>query len=165
MPLNTKSLALLQLVNPELSDKIKQLAEMMDLAGEPIQVVQGLRSYAQQAALYAQGRTQPGNIVTDSPPGHSWHEFGLAADVCPESLLATPNWSPSSPIWKDLGNKGKSLGLFWGGDFTHIHDQPHFQLNGTFPLSPNDEARQTFMQAGMTSVWKEAGLSTGEETA
>lgn len=165
MPLNARSLALLQLVNPDLSAKITQLAEMMELAGEPIQVVQGLRSWAQQAALYAKGRTQSGDIVTNAPAGHSWHEFGMACDVCPESLLSLPNWSPGSPVWNDLGAKGKSLGLYWGGDFVHIPDRPHFQLNGTFPVSPNDEARQTFIDGGMVAVWKDAGLNTGEENA
>lgn len=163
MPLNSRSIALLQLVNPELSSKAHQLAEMMELAGQPIQVVQGLRSWAQQAALYAKGRTQPGDIVTNAPAGHSWHEFGMAIDVCPESLLTTPGWEPNSPIWPDLGSKGKSLGLMWGGDFIHIPDRPHFQLTGSFPVSPNDEARSLFMEAGMAGVWQQAGLPTGEE--
>lgn len=155
--MDSVSEALLSLVNPLLADKIRLLAEMMDLTGEPIRVEQGLRSWSKQAEIYAQGRTAPGEIVTNAPPGHSWHEFGLAVDVCPLSLLPTVNWTPESPIWTDMGSKGKSLGLFWGGDFSHP-DRPHFQLTGTFPVSPDDETRQVFKDGGMLSVWEEAGL-------
>lgn len=45
-------------------------------------VYYGLRTAAEQAALYAQGRTTPGAIVTNAPPGRSAHEHGLAVDVC-----------------------------------------------------------------------------------
>lgn len=163
MSLNARSLALLQMVNAGLAAKVRQLSEMMELAGHPIQVIQGLRSWAQQQALYAKGRTAPGSIVTNAPAGHSWHEFGMAVDVCPESLLTTPGWEPDSPIWPDLGAKGKSLGLYWGGDFVHNPDRPHFQLTGTLPISPDDETRQIFMDAGMVGVWQQAGLPTGED--
>lgn len=47
------------------------------------QITSGKRLTDQQAALYAQGRTLPGPIVTDAPPGTSAHEFGLAIDVAP----------------------------------------------------------------------------------
>lgn len=158
MPLNARSLQLLTAIHPALAKKAEQLAEMMELAGHPIQIVQGLRSWVQQADLYAQGRTKPGPIVTKAPPGHSWHEFGLAIDIVPQELLTTPGWEPDSPIWPDLGAKGKSLGLFWGGDFQSIPDRPHFQLTGSWPESPTDETRQTFLDGGMVAVWQQGGL-------
>lgn len=159
--MDSGSEAKLQLVCPALADKIRQLSDMMDFAGEPIRVEQGLRSWATQARLYRQGRSDPGEIVTNAPPGHSWHEFGLAVDCCPISLLATRNWSPESPIWVDYGSKAKTLGLFWGGDFVHAPaDRPHVQLEGAFPVSPNDEVRQILLNQGMQAVWREAGLIT-----
>lgn len=157
----------LSFVCPQLAAKIRTLAEMMEVgSSEPIEVVQAFRSWGQQQKEWAQGRTAPGPIVTNAPPGHSWHEFGMAVDVCPVSLTSTPNWSPESPIWINLANKGKSLGLFWGGDFIHCQpDQPHFQLTGKFPVSPNDEVRQIFLNAGMVELWAEAGLfDTGTTT-
>ena len=30
----------------------------------------------------AQGRTKPGKIVTNSPGGKSWHNYGLGVDFC-----------------------------------------------------------------------------------
>src|SRR5690348_15494967 len=41
-------------------------------------VTSGSRTYAEQNALYAQGRTKPGNIVTNARGGYSWHNFALA---------------------------------------------------------------------------------------
>ena len=38
----------------------------------------GLRTYAESDALYAQGRTKPGKIVTNAKAGQSYHNFGLA---------------------------------------------------------------------------------------
>lgn len=132
----------------------------MELAGEPIEVIRGFASWADQQKEFDQGRITPGPIVTHAPPGHSWHEFGLALDACPVSLRATKNWSPESPIWKDFGNKAKSLGLFWGGDFIHVPpDRPHMQLTGIFPVSPTDEVRQIFRNKGMMAVWQAAGLT------
>lgn len=46
-------------------------------------VTSGVRDSAQQAALYAQGRTAPGPVVTDAPAGTSAHEYGLAIDAYP----------------------------------------------------------------------------------
>jgi peptidoglycan L-alanyl-D-glutamate endopeptidase CwlK len=50
-------------------------------AGIDLVVVQALRTKEQQDALYAQGRTAPGRVVTDARPGFSWHNFGRAYDV------------------------------------------------------------------------------------
>ena len=45
-----------------------------------MKVICGTRTYDEQAELYAQGRTKPGPKVTNSPPGYSWHNFGVAWD-------------------------------------------------------------------------------------
>ena len=55
-------------------------------------VSSGFRSSSEQATLYAQGRSQyeisnqvtkplGGFVVTNAPPGHSAHNYGLAIDV------------------------------------------------------------------------------------
>ena len=55
--------------------------ELVAKDGVTIEVISGLRSWAQQAALFAQGRTKPGRIVTKARPGSSWHNYGLAIDL------------------------------------------------------------------------------------
>ena len=46
-------------------------------------IVQDYRTYAQQDALYAKGRTTSGSIVTNAKGGQSNHNFALAVDVFP----------------------------------------------------------------------------------
>ena len=56
------------------------------------EITSGFRSFQEQAALYALGRTQneilnrvakhgAGDAVTDAPPGESAHNYGLAIDI------------------------------------------------------------------------------------
>jgi peptidoglycan L-alanyl-D-glutamate endopeptidase CwlK len=68
--------ARLTLICPKLADKIRTLAEMLAQEGILIRVVQGLRSWNEQDALYAMGRTAPGKIVTNVKGGYSYHCFG-----------------------------------------------------------------------------------------
>lgn len=39
------------------------------------------RTFQEQDAIYAQGRTTPGNIVTYAKGGQSYHNYGLAVDI------------------------------------------------------------------------------------
>jgi len=45
-------------------------------------VDQTLRTNQEQDELYAQGRSKSGNIVTRSKGGDSYHNYGLAFDIC-----------------------------------------------------------------------------------
>lgn len=155
------SLDLLAQVLPVLAFKIGALdaAFEAEYPDDSLCVVQGLRSYEDQAKEYAQGRTAPGRIVTSAPPGHSMHEFGLAVDLCPASLKAKPNWDPTNPKWEWLAQKGVELGLTVGAHFVHAPpDKPHFQLTGRFPPSPNEEMREVLKNVGIVAVWVESGL-------
>jgi peptidoglycan L-alanyl-D-glutamate endopeptidase CwlK len=60
-----------------------------------IRVVQGLRSWTEQDALYAMGRTAPGKIVTNVKGGYSYHNYGMAVDCVP-SIHGSTSW-PISP--------------------------------------------------------------------
>ena len=157
-PLSEKKLAL---VNPELAALVRKLDAdyQQKHPGDRLIVQQGLRSFEQQAAIYAQGRTAPGEIVTHAPPGHSWHEFGMAIDVCPKSLLSVRNWDPENPIWSELAITGRSLGLFPGAYYVHVPpDRPHFQLTGSLPVSPDDATREAYAKGGLPYVWADANL-------
>lgn len=47
------------------------------------QVNYGDRTFDEQTALYNQGRTTPGAVITDAQAGQSAHNFGLAVDFQP----------------------------------------------------------------------------------
>jgi len=93
--------------------------------GITIKVISGLRSYAEQDALYAKGRTRPGSIVTNARGGYSNHNFGIAFDI---GVFRGTSYLAESPQYKAVGAIGTELGLDWGGNWTSIKDEPHFQL-------------------------------------
>ncbi|EPB7466460.1 M15 family metallopeptidase [Listeria innocua] len=87
------------------------------------------RSHAEQNALYEQGRTKPGNIVTQAKGGQSNHNYGVAVDLC----LYTDDgkdviWETNTKRWKRVVAVAKSVGFKWGGDWTDFKDYPHFEL-------------------------------------
>lgn len=96
-------------------------------------IVQDYRTYAQQDALYAKGRTASGNIVTNAKGGQSNHNFALAVDVFPlwedgKLHMDAKSDTTNIKILKKIAPVGKSIGLEWGGDWKSIVDNPHFQL-------------------------------------
>lgn len=143
-------------VYPQLAAKIRQLSDAMAGLGVTIRVTQGLRTYSEQAALYAQGRTQPGPVVTEAAAGYSWHNFGLAIDIVP--MTPAPDWNIQHPAWTQLVEQGANLGLVSGAQFRTFPDWPHFQLTGVLPLSPDDQTRQLFATGGIVAVWAATGL-------
>lgn len=169
--MDTASTIRLQAVCPQLAGKVQQVdAEFQrqtdDGTGNTdcLEVVQGVRFFQYQQNLWLQGRDangnviDPGKVVTNAPPGHSWHEFGMAVDVVPQSLLSVPGWNPESPLWAKITAIAESYGLACGSCWMH-KDLPHLQLTGRFPVSPDDEVRQIFKDSGMTGVWQEAGVA------
>jgi peptidoglycan L-alanyl-D-glutamate endopeptidase CwlK len=152
--------ARLQEVHPRLARIVRQMADILELDKPPVtlRVTQGLRSWREQAQLYAQGRSAPGKVVTNAEPGHSWHNFGLAVDVVPFDLEGQPDWNTSHPIWQRLVRLGTSLGLVAGAQFRTFPDQPHFQLTGKLPMSPDLEVRESYGQSGIAGIWKDSGL-------
>jgi peptidoglycan LD-endopeptidase CwlK len=93
--------------------------------GITIKVISGLRTYEEQDALYAQGRTKPGKIVTNARGGYSNHNFGIAFDV---GVFEGSNYIEESPEYKAVGAIGVELGLAWGGNWKSMQDEPHFEL-------------------------------------
>lgn len=127
-PMDAASEARLARVNPQLAGRIRLLAAELRAQGINITVASGLRTFAEQDALYAQGRTKPGSIVTNARGGQSLHNYGLAIDVVPLGANGQPNWSVGNDVWQKIGAAGKRQGLEWGGDWTSFVDRPHFQM-------------------------------------
>jgi hypothetical protein len=92
-----------------------------------LRVVQGYRSVEEQNKLYAQGRTEPGNKVTNAKGGESYHNYGLAMDVV-RMENGQPNWN--KPITQDIANIGIQQGFSWGGSWAgKFKDYPHFEMS------------------------------------
>ena len=105
-------------------------------AGLDILITCTYRSGAEQDALYAQGRTTPGKIVTRAKAGQSAHNATDAAgkpaarafDIVP-LRNGKAIWTASDPAWATAGAIGMELGLVWyGAPGSKFKESPHFQL-------------------------------------
>jgi peptidoglycan LD-endopeptidase CwlK len=110
---------------PEVQPYARALVTKAAANGITIKVISGLRTYAEQDDLYAQGRTKPGQIVTNARAGYSNHNFGIAFDI---GVFEGSRYLDESPKYKAVGVLGMDLGLEWGGNWKTIQDEPHFQL-------------------------------------
>ncbi|MEK3718882.1 M15 family metallopeptidase [Paenibacillus sp. FSL R7-0333] len=131
-----KSMPRMSGLHPVLVAGTVALIERCYARGVPILITQGLRTIKEQDALYAQGRTKPGNIVTNARGGYSNHNFGLAIDF---ALLLPDGSSVSWDMkrdgdkdgiadWLEVAQEAKALGFEWGGDWTSFKDYPHLQM-------------------------------------
>ncbi len=109
----------------EVQPMARALVQKAALNGIRIKIISGLRTYAEQDELYAQGRTKPGSIVTKAKGGFSNHNFGIAFDI---GVFEGQKYLPDSDKYKAVGVLGTDLGLEWGGNWKTIVDQPHYQL-------------------------------------
>jgi len=90
---------------PAVLRKRDELVRLCKSEGVPIKITSAFRSIAEQDALYAQGRTKPGSIVTNAKGGQSLHNYGVAFDVCFDSK------TPYQGNWELVGRLGESIGL------------------------------------------------------
>jgi peptidoglycan L-alanyl-D-glutamate endopeptidase CwlK len=125
-------------VHPVLAKAVEAALDAMAAMGHPMFVVEGVRSLERQIALYAQGRTRPGPIVThcDGVRNPSNHQakadgFGYAVDcafVDDPSTAAAETWDVDQP-WRVYGEICKWFGCVWGGDWpSRKIDRPHVEL-------------------------------------
>lgn len=109
-----------------------RINDAMTALGHPMRICQGKRTTEEQQALYAQGRTTPGHIVTncDGILKLSNHQSGRALDACFEGKDPFLEKSPRGEavaIWAAYGACGEAMGLVWGGRFQLV-DKPHLEL-------------------------------------
>jgi peptidoglycan L-alanyl-D-glutamate endopeptidase CwlK len=97
-------------------------------------VVCGHRSPEEQARLYAQGRTAPGDIVTWTLNSFHNHSPSLAVDLCPWKPGVGLDWHNRNEFYKMAGAFLYIASLYdypvtWGGDWpTRKRDLPHMQI-------------------------------------
>lgn len=123
-------------VHPQLVRVLKQA-----IKNTPIDftVVEGVRTLARQQALYAQGRTKPGSVITyadgvRNPSNHQIYKdgYGYAVDLYPfiNGCVQLENRKALEIIASHIKQTAESMGIavVWGGDWKRPCDPPHFQL-------------------------------------
>lgn len=97
------------------------------LAGDfDVRIISGTRSYAEQDALFNQGRFgNPGPIVTNAQAGESRHNFGIAWDI---GIFENGAYVTEAEPYDRVAEIGLLEGMEWGGHWTSFKDRPHYQL-------------------------------------
>lgn len=148
--MDSVSLQRIDKLHPKLREQAKKILAECDqaLTGRAkVRVTFTLRTFAEQQAIYNQGRTTKGPIVTNAKPGQSYHNFGMALDIC----LILDGKEVSWDTVKDFDGDKKSdwlevvaifvkYGWTWGADWDgdgitkaqgdkdeSLVDAPHFQ--------------------------------------
>ncbi len=125
--LGSKSRAQLALVHPKLQTVV---GRAIMLTSQDFAVHDGGRTAAEQNALYQQGRTKPGKIVTDKDgyKNKSNHQifgdgFGHSVDLVPyvpgRGLVWDETWAMFYPIAVAMAQASKDLAtpIRWGGNW------------------------------------------------
>lgn len=122
----------------ELDPKVQVLAnsaiEECTQAGLHLLVTCTYRSGDEQTALYAQGRTKPGPIVTNAKAGQSMHQYRVALDLYP-LVNGKPDFSGSAPEWQRIGAIFEKHGFEWAFHWKTFKEEPHFQYTGGHSLA------------------------------
>lgn len=115
-------------LHPELQQKIAELRRLCEKQGLKIGIGECLRTVEEQDAFYAQGRTKPGNKVTNAKGStySSQHQWGIAADFYRNDGAGLYN--ESGNFFYRVGALARSVGLGWGGDWKSPVDKPHLYL-------------------------------------
>ena len=130
----------------------------------PFYLYMGLRTFEDQDELYSQGRTKPGQIVTNARGGDSLHNYGLAADYVLDGQPDKPgiqwSWDTKADFnadgrndWMQMGEIAESCGLEWGGRWKRFPDLPHVQNRYGLTLA---EIKEIYRSGhGVKAVWSE----------
>ena len=105
-----------------------------------VRIISGTRTYAEQDALFEQGRSMPGNIVTKARGGESNHNFGIAWDI---GVFIDGKYATESAPYKTAAPVAlaATTGVEWGGNWEKFPDMPHYQLRTGLALK---EVRNLF---------------------
>ena len=129
-------------LHPELVPICHEFVRRCKAAGLNVLVTETLRTKAEQDAIYAQGRTKPGVIISNAPYPKSPHCWGVAFDFCRN--VKGKEYDDSDGFFAACGAIGKALGLTWGGDWKSFRDKPHLELKKYMPGSSTRWLIQTY---------------------
>lgn len=119
----------LDLIFPPFLEAVLNAVAACEARGVTFIATHGHRTYGAQMALWAQGRTKPGPIVTNAVGGQSAHNFGLAIDFVRDLDRSKPgvqpSWKPED--FKVLIEECEKRGLHSGKGY---NDYPHIAWSG-----------------------------------
>lgn len=129
---DSKSNEVINKLHPKVRQAFTSFINDLNGQGIKYRAYSGTRTFEEQAALYAKGRTEPGKIVTNAKPGSSYHNYGLATDGVQikdgkAAWFLTKKGQPLTGDEKKIVDTAAKYGLYWGGNISTIYDTPHFE--------------------------------------
>ncbi len=123
----------LSLLHPQLRAIVPEILAECAAQDLPVLITQTFRTQAEQDALYAKGRTEPGQIVTNVRYPNSAHCWGVAMDFCRN--VPGREYDDSDGFFEKVADIARPYGLTWGGDWKNFADKPHLELSSFMPGS------------------------------
>jgi peptidoglycan L-alanyl-D-glutamate endopeptidase CwlK len=111
----------------------RQFISRCDDAGIDVIITSTYRSIEEQNQLYQQGRSKPGNRVTNAKGGDSYHNWRVAFDFAPLKN-GKIDWNDTD-LFKRCGKIAEECGLEWGGSWKSFKDYPHCQYTQGLSLA------------------------------
>lgn len=130
--LDSRTESTMRTILPAAQALMRRLITALRAAGIDARAIDGTRGYAEQDALFRQGRYgNPGPVVTYARGGQSNHNFGLAVDLGIFAGGRYLNGGKPGDLdpYKRAGDlSAKVAGLEWGGLWPgKKQDLPHYQ--------------------------------------
>lgn len=112
-------------LRPDVAANCRKWLELCKANGLNVLIVSTVRDREYQEYLYAQGRTRPGDIVTNGkvPTFHA-DTAGLAFDFCKN---VKGHEYDDNAFFAEAAAIAKEIGFSWGGDWKAFPDMPHIQ--------------------------------------
>lgn len=120
-------------LHPHVAALAQQFVDRCKAKGIDVLITSTYRDSESQDALYAQGRTKPGRIVTNAKAGQSWHNWRCAFDFVP-IVNGKAQWEDTA-TFERCGKIAESLGLEWAGRWTRFRELAHCQFTGGLTLA------------------------------
>lgn len=123
----------ISLLLPKVQSMTQLFLDTCKKKGYNVIITSTVRTAEEQNALYAQGRTTPGNVVTNAKFGDSMHNWKVAIDFAPVDANGNIPWN-NKALFAKIGEIGESCGFEWGGRWTSFLDLPHLQYTAGYSL-------------------------------
>ena len=118
-------------------------------------ITQTFRTVEYQQSLFAQGRTKPGNIVTNVDGSRpSAHMMRYAFDIARGD--AGRLYDNSDGFFRKCGRIWNEMGGEWGGDWKSFVDMPHFQFGDN--MTDAENRGRGGLPDGATMPWEHIGV-------
>lgn len=159
-------------LHPRLQVLATGVKEACAAQGISIAFSECLRTKAEQDALYAQGRTTSGSIVTNAKGStySSQHQWGIAIDfyidmdVDGDGEKKDDAFNNATGLFEKVGQIAKAQGLGWGGDWKSFKDRPHLYLPD-WGSTTTQLKQQYGTPAKFMASWDNSGNTTEETNA